>query len=151
MEDFPAQAKIDALVAAFFSFFDNRAGATPQLVVLLNCFTDKASIVRQSGSGADLFTVHEFALPRIELLTQGRLLEFHEEEISSTTQVFGGIATRVSRYRKSGLLDGKNYSGAGIKCFQLVKLGADDWRIASLAWVDDNLGHIRPIETNCFP
>ncbi len=137
MDDRGAQGKIDALVANFFSAFDNRDGATPRLADLINCFTDKATIVRRSAGGAELYTVREFALPRIELLTQGALLRFHEREISSTTQIFDGIAIRTSRYSKSGLLDGNDYAGSGTKCFQLVDLGTG-WRIASLAWVDDN-------------
>lgn len=137
MDDSGAQRKIDALVANFFSAFDNRDGATPRLADVVNCFTDKATIVRRSDSGTELYTVREFALPRIELLTRGALLQFHEKETSSTTQIFDGIATRTSRYTKSGLLDGNDYSGSGTKCFQLVALGLD-WRIASLAWVDDN-------------
>jgi hypothetical protein len=137
MEDSRAQEKIDVLVARFFSAFDNRNGTTPNLADVVDCFTDKATIVRRSDSGAEVYTVKEFALPRIELLTQGALLHFHEKEISSTTQIFDGIATRTSRYCKSGLLNGNDYSGSGTKCFQLVDLGSD-WRIASLAWVDDN-------------
>lgn len=137
MDDSCAPGKIDALVAKFFSAFDNRDGAVPRLPDLIDCFTDKATIVRRCDSGAELYTVTEFALPRIKLLTQGALLHFHEREISSTTQIFDGIATRTSRYSKSGLLDGNDYSGSGTKCFQLVDLGTG-WRIASLAWVDDN-------------
>ena len=136
MEDPQVQARIDALVADFYSAFDNRAGATPRLADLVKCFTDKATIVRRSEAGAEVYTVEEFALPRIELLTQGALLHFHEWETSATTGIFDGIATRTSRYSKSGLLDGADYSGSGTKCFQLVDLGPG-WRIASLAWVDD--------------
>jgi len=132
-----AQREIDALVANFFSAFDNRDGATPCLADLSNCFTDKATIVRRSGSGVELYTVREFAIPRINLLTQGALLHFHEWEISSTTQIFDGIAVRTSRYGKSGLLDGSDYTGSGTKCFLLVD-ASTGWRIASLAWVDDN-------------
>src|SRR5262245_33477328 len=123
MDNSGAQGEIDALVANFFSAFDNRDGATPHLSDLVNCFTDKATIVRRSNSGAELYTVREFAIPRIKLLTQGTLLQFHEMEISSKTQIFDGIAIRTSRYSKSGLLDGKDYSGSGTKCFQLVDLG----------------------------
>ena len=137
MDDSGAKEKIDVLVANFFSAFDNRDGAMPRLADLVQCFTDKATIVRRSETGAELYTVAEFALPRIDLLTGGALLHFHEREISSTTQIFDGIATRTSRYCKSGLLDGNDYSGSGTKCFQLVELGTG-WRIASLAWVDDN-------------
>ena len=137
MDDSGAQGKIDVLIAKFFSAFDNRDGVTPQLADLINCFADKAIVVRRSDSGTELYTVREFARPRINLLTQGALLHFHQREISSTTQIFDGIATRTSRYSKSGLLDGNDYSGSGIKCFQLVDLSIG-WRIASLAWVDDN-------------
>jgi len=137
MDDLRAQGQIDALIAKFFAAFDNRDGATPHLAKLADCFTDKATIVRRFDGGAELYTVQEFALPRIKLLTQGALVDFYEKEISSTTQIFDGIATRVSRYSKSGLLDGNDYSGSGTKCFQLVDLSFG-WRIASLAWVDDN-------------
>ena len=137
MENPDAQREIDALVAKFFSAFDNRDGATPDLADLVNCFADKAVIVRRSETGAELYTVREFAIPRIKLLTQGGLLHFHEWEISSETQIFNGLAIRASRYRKSGLLDGNDYKGSGTKCFQLVDPG-NGWRIAALAWVDDS-------------
>ena len=123
MNNSGAQREIDALVANFFLAFDNRNGATPRLADLINCFTDKATIVRRSDSGAELYTVREFATPRIKLLTDGALLQFHEWEISSKTQIFDGIAIRTSRYTKSGLLDGNDYTGSGTKCFQLVDLG----------------------------
>ena len=137
MEEVRAREKVDALIAKFFAAFDNREGVTPKLADLVDCFTDKATIVRRSNDGAELYTVEEFALPRIELLTRGALLGFHEREISSTTRIFDGIATRTSRYSKSGLLNGDDYSGSGTKCFQLVELRFG-WRIASLAWVDDD-------------
>ena len=129
--------EIDALVARFFAFFDNRGGATPGLSDLEGCFTDRATIVRRSATGADVYTVGDFALPRIALLTSGALREFHEWETRSTTQMFAGIATRTSRYSKSGMLDGKPYTGSGTKCFQFVHLGSG-WRISALAWVDDD-------------
>ena len=137
MNDTAARRNIDALVAKFFSTFDNRDGAVPRLADLTACFTDKATIVRRSHGGSEIYTVGEFAVPRIELLTRGTLLHFHEWEISATTQVFDGIAIRASRYGKSGSLDGNGYAGTGTKCFQLVELGTG-WRIASLAWVDDD-------------
>jgi hypothetical protein len=136
MKNSGVQGKIDELVADFYSAFDNRDGATPQLDRLTNCFANKATIVCRSAAGALVHTVDEFALPRIALLSHGELLDFHEWETSSTTQVFDGIATRTSRYSKAGMLNGADYAGSGTKCFQLVDLGSV-WRIASLAWVDD--------------
>ena len=136
MDDSGARSDIDALVGKFYSAFDNRDGATPRLADLANCFTDKATIVRRSGAGVEFYTVPEFAIPRINLLTGGALRRFHEIETRSTTQVHGGLAVRTSRYGKSGLLDGQEYTGQGTKCFQLVDLGPG-WRIAALAWEDD--------------
>lgn len=101
MDPSAAQGKIDALIARFFSAFDNRDGATPLLTDLRDCFTDKAIVVRRYDGGADVCTVDEFALPRIKLLAEGALLHFHEWETRSTTQIYNGIATRTSRYRKS--------------------------------------------------
>ncbi len=132
-----AQGKIDVLIARFYAAFDNRNGATPHSSELTECFTQRATIARRSNTGAELYTVGEFATPRIELLTQGALLDFHEWEVSSTTQIFAGIAARTSRYSKSGLLNGEDYSGSGTKCFHLIDMGSS-WRIASLAWVDDD-------------
>ena len=138
MEDSLAQDRIDTLVARFFAAFDNRNDVRPDLANVTSCFTEKATIVRRANTGAELYTVKEFANPRIELLTHGMLLHFHEWEVSSTTQIFDGIAARISRYCKSGRLNGDDYSGSGTKCFQLVELDLG-WRIASLAWVDDPL------------
>lgn len=137
MDDSRASQEIDILIAKFFSAFDNRNGALPQLMHLTSCFTEKAVVVRHAGTGTDLYSVEEFAFPRIELLTKGTLLEFHEAEINSTTQIFNGIAIRNSRYTKYGLLNGNEYRGIGTKCFQLVEIYSL-WRIASLAWVDDD-------------
>jgi len=130
------EGKIDALIARFFSAFDNRHGAVPRLAAITGCFADKAVIARRFDSGVELCTVREFADPRIALLTQGALRDFHEWEVSSTTQIFGGIAARISRYAKAGMQNGNDYSGSGSKCFQLVDT-AIGWRIVSLAWVDD--------------
>ena len=128
--------EIDALVEQFFAAFDNRS-IEPSLKRVTDCFSSNAVVARSDSNGTQLFTVEEFAMPRINLLSDGSLVNFTEMEESSTTQVFGGIATRTSRYRKAGVLHGSSYVGAGTKCFQFVRLG-NGWRISSLAWVDDN-------------
>ena len=137
MEGTPSNPEIEVLIARFFSAFDNRNGAVPRLRDVTDCFTDKATIVHRTEAGTELYSPAEFASPRIELLTGGTLLGFHEWEVSSATQVFDGIAARISRYRKVGFLNGSEYAGSGTKCFQLAEVGVG-WRIASLAWVDES-------------
>jgi len=132
-----AQAEIDELITAFFAAFDNRRRA-PNVADILSCFVDSAVIARSNSPNADVYTVREFALPRIDLLTRGSLVDFHESETSSTTDVFGTIAIRRSRYTKSGQLEGKHYGGNGTKCFHLALMDGD-WRIVSLVWADDEV------------
>lgn len=138
MEPVDCQAAIDSLIDGFFRAFDNRDGRTPDLAPLLACFADKAVIARVAGLDVELLSATEFALPRIELLTGGGLVDFHEAETSSTTHILGKIAIRTSRYRKSGLLHEVPYQGAGTKTFQLIAF-ASGWRIVSLAWMDDEV------------
>ena len=136
MTESRAREVIDKLIGAFFSAFDNRNGAAPELAAILGCFAEKSVIARSAGAETQLYTAMEFAAPRIELLSSGTLLDFHEAEDSSTTNIVGNIAIRTSRYRKAGLLNGSPYGGAGTKLFQLVALESG-WRILSLAWTDD--------------
>ena len=131
-----AEHAIDALVADFFSAFDNRNGNKPDLEFLLGHFTGNAVIARSSPAETQILSAMAFAVPRIDLLTNGTLVDFHEVETSSTTAIFGTVAMRTSRYRKEGLWEGASYAGAGTKCFQLVALDTG-WRILSLAWIDD--------------
>jgi hypothetical protein len=136
MEQVGAQAEIDKLVSSFFAAFDNRNGLSPDLATLLGYFADKAVVSRASGSDVQIYTAMEFALPRIELLVGSTLVDFHEVETSSTTNILGPIASRISRYRKAGQLNGNPYAGGGTKLFQLVAL-EPGWRVLSLAWIDD--------------
>ena len=133
--DLAARAGIDALIARFFRAFDNRAG-TPAIEDVTGCFADKAVIACHDGAGTKLYTALEFAAPRIALLEGGSLRDFSEAETESTTAVVGGIATRTSRYAKSGFLGGAPYGGCGTKLFHLV-LVEGRWLISSLAWQDD--------------
>src|SRR6476469_4489336 len=122
MEQVGAASGIGELIATFFAAFDNREGRVPALETLLGLFADKAVIARASCADIELLTALEFARPRIELLRGARLVDFHEAETRHDTNVVGSIATRTSRYRKAGSLDGKPYAGHGTKTFQLVAL-----------------------------
>jgi len=131
-----AERAIDDLIGRFFAAFDNRDGRAPASDDLVSLFLDTGIVVRHSGTSVQACSVEDFARPRIDLLTSGALHDFHEWETMSTTGIFGGIATRTSRYCKSGRLHGEPCDGSGTKLFQLVRL-AGGWRISSLTWEDD--------------
>ena len=63
-------------------------------------------------------------------------LDFHEWEETSSTQIVGELATRTSRYAKTGIHLGADFAGSGTKFFQLAKF-ASGWRIVALSWIDD--------------
>jgi hypothetical protein len=130
------QEHIDDLIRNFFSLFDNRGSRVPLQVEITNLFAEKAVIAKHHGGQCELYSPDEFAGPRVALLTSGALIDFHEWEEESSTQIVGEIAARTSRYAKSGLLNGAPYAGTGTKFFQLAKF-ARGWRIVALTWLDD--------------
>jgi len=130
------RAQIDEIIANFFGAFDNRANRIPSLEKLAGLFVPGAIITRDTGARCEHYSVKRFAEPRVQLLTSGELIEFHEWETESSTKIVGLIAVRESRYRKEGVLKGGPYVGSGQKFFQLSRLDTE-WRITAVAWSDD--------------
>lgn len=126
---------IDDVTRAFFAAFTNK-GKAPDVDALYRLFVPSAIIVKCSAGGAEIYTLSEFVEPRRQLLTSGKLVDFEEREISGRTDVFRGIAQRFSDYEKSGVLDGKPFTGRGKKTLQLV-LSHGTWKISALSWEDE--------------
>jgi hypothetical protein len=131
----PDLAQIDALVTEFFQCFDNRSGRVPSVGSMTQLFVETAVISQHRAGTFELYSPGAFAAPRVELLSNGTLVGFHEWEVDATTRLLGPIATRVSAYAKAGCLNGVQFTGEGTKVFQCVKLGSH-WRIVALSWFD---------------
>jgi hypothetical protein len=136
MTDASELEPIDEVVARFFGAFDNRNGRTPTLESIAALFAPGAIIVRDAGETCESWSVTAFAQPRVELLTSGRLVDFHEWETDTTTRALGCVAERDCRYEKAGVLDGEPYAGGGRKLIHLGRF-ADGWRITAIAWSDE--------------
>lgn len=128
--------EVDEIIAVFFDAFTNHGGAAPNIDVLYRLFLPEALIVKNVGSVAEVLDVAGFVEPRREILTNGTLVDFREWEVSQTTETFGNIAHRFSRYEKSWNVNGEQYKAAGAKSIQFVRTPAG-WKIASLTWDDD--------------
>ena len=135
----PDHAAIDQVMDAFFQAFGNLGGARPRLEGLRELLLPEAVIVRQAGAAPEVFGLESFIAPRERLLTDGTLTDFQEEEVEAQTTVWGGIAQRLSLYRKSGVLSGQAFRTRGMKTTQLVRTPAG-WRISALAWDDEREG-----------
>ncbi|QES58473.1 DUF4440 domain-containing protein [Streptomyces venezuelae] len=130
-----SKAEIDVVTAEFFGAFDNRGGGPADLDRIRRLVLPRA-VITVTGPQFTVWTVDEFIEPRRLLLAPGgRLAEFSEWETSERTEIAGGIASRFGEYRKSGLLDGKPFEGAGTKTIQFVRT-PEGWRIAAFAWHD---------------
>ncbi|MFE1313913.1 DUF4440 domain-containing protein [Streptomyces sp. NPDC058755] len=129
-----SKIEIDAVTAEFFGAFDNRGGR-PADVARIRRLVLPSGVIVMTGPDFTVYTVDEFIEPRRQLLSDGRLVEFSEWETSERTEIVGDIASRVSEYRKSGIMNGEPYEGGGTKTLQFVRT-PDGWRIAALAWFD---------------
>jgi hypothetical protein len=131
---------IDAVIAAFFAAFDNRGGRVPDMDALRALFVGggvpRGVVVKRAGDAVEVMDVEAFIAPRAALLTGGRLTDFHEWETEGRTEIAGGLATRWSRYAKSGRMDGAPTDGTGLKTIALART-PDSWRLASVVWEDD--------------
>jgi len=134
MDDTAAKG-IDKVIASYYAVFDNRDGRIPDTERLENIFYPGAIITKRTGNKIEVMTVREFMLPRKELLTNGSLAEFNEWETENETIVNNGIASRISKYEKKGILNGEQFTGKGTKHFQL--LSSKGWKIISLLWEDE--------------
>lgn len=127
--------EIDELVAAFYAAFDNRGSRVPAEGELRNMFSGDARITRVSPERVETWTVDEFIAPRVAMLMDGTLTEFHEWETHASTTVAHDAAIRRSHYGKAGTLHGAPYVGQGNKSIQLCRAG-DRWLITSVRWED---------------
>ncbi|WP_328540575.1 DUF4440 domain-containing protein [Streptomyces sp. NBC_00344] len=129
-----SKIEIDVATAEFFDAFDNRGGKAADVARIRRLVLPSGVIVK-TGPEFEVYTVDAFIEPRQRLLTDGRLVEFSEWEISEQTEIAGDIASRFGEYRKSGILDGEPFEGGGTKTIQFVRT-PEGWRIAAFAWYD---------------
>jgi ribosomal-protein-serine acetyltransferase len=131
-----AKAGIDAVTAAFYGAFTNKGRTSAQLEAIFGLAVPRCIVTKASANGAESYSLEEFVRPRAELLSNGTLVDFEEYEVSESTIILDCIAHRDSRYRKSGQLDGRSFSGYGRELFHFVRLDGE-WRITALLWMDE--------------
>ncbi|MEV8016862.1 DUF4440 domain-containing protein [Streptomyces sp. NPDC086554] len=132
------KAELDELMRTFLGAFTNTGGSKANLGAVRDVFIPQGMIISNVGDGAPVvYDIEGFIAPREEMLSDGgKLTEFSEWEVAERTEIFGSIAHRFSKYRKSGYLDGEWFEGVGHKTTQYVRT-PDGWRMSSMAWDDE--------------
>ncbi|MEP6646946.1 MAG: GNAT family N-acetyltransferase [Saprospiraceae bacterium] len=128
--------EINSLIDQFFASFKNQNGRTVDLQILFQLCIPQAIIGKNVNAQNEIYTLDSFIEPRQILLTDGRLKDFTEAEISGKTTIYGNIAQRFSHYQKSGILNGHSFETKGVKSFQLIKTSSG-WRISAMVWDDE--------------
>ena len=123
------------LIPAFFDAVSFEAGGAPGYGRIRELFIPEGLLIR-AGEVSD---VEAFIAPRQATFDSGALTEFSETELAGRTDVFGNVAHRLCGYAKRGVLNGEAFAARGVISTQFV-LGAEGWRISSMAWDDEREG-----------
>lgn len=109
-----SKPEIGAVTTELFGAFDHRGDKDADVARIRRLFLPSGVIVKTAPEFT-VYTVDEFIEPRQQLLSDGRLVEFSEVGDLRADEVAGDIASRFGEYRKSGILAGEPFEGAGTK------------------------------------
>lgn len=129
--------EIDHITKLFFDIFTNTNGRMVDADQINKVCIPETVIVAKAKDEEVVYDLKGFMEPRIKILTDGTLTDFTEYETKEETSIIGNIAQRISKYEKSGTLNGKAFKGQGNKMFSFVKT-KEGWRICGLVWEDEN-------------
>ena len=131
------------LVGRFFAAVSFAEGSRPPYGDLHEVLFEGAKLIKNSGEAPEVATVVEFISPRQSLVDAGELTAFEEIELGGTTELFGNVAHRFSRYAKRGVMNGVPFEGRGAISTQFIRT-RDGWRISAMAWDDERPGLALP-------
>jgi hypothetical protein len=135
----PRAEQFAVAIDAFFAAVSFREGSSPAYERLPELIVPGGLLISNSGEEPDIATVDEFIASRRPRVESGELTSFAEFETHAITEVFGGVAHRMSTYGKRGVTNGKPFAGAGVISTQFVLTPAG-WLISSMAWDDARPG-----------
>ena len=127
---------IDRLTHSFYALFTNTRSEVPAIEKIYSLCVPSASIVKRMHGSEEKYTLDSFVAPRKRILTDGTLTNFEEWETAEETIIINDLASRHSRYRKTGSLEGREFTTEGTKQFQ-YKRTSEGWKISSVVWEDD--------------
>ena len=104
-----------------------------------------ARLVHVSADGAETLSVAQFTKRLRKNVRTGELRCFHEEQLSGSLELFGGIAHVLSTYAAQIELDTATTTMRGVNSIQLLRDGSQ-WRIASVVWYDETADEQIPAE-----
>ena len=135
----PRVEQFAAVIHAFFADVSFHEGSSPAYERLPELVVPGGRLIKNSGDVPEIATVDEFIESRQPLVDSGELTSFAEFETHAITEVFGGVAHRMSTYGKRGVANGVAFAAVGVISTQFVLTPAG-WLISSMAWDDERPG-----------
>ncbi len=83
---------INNLTSQFFDVFTNTSNRIPNVSALKEMFIKEGIITSNTDGNTLIYSIDSFMAPRIEMLTNGTLLNFSEYEVSHKTEIYNTIA-----------------------------------------------------------
>ena len=127
--------QIDQVTGLFFDLFTNTDNRVPNIRAIREFFIAEGLIINNTGDSPLIYDLDSFIEPREQILTDKTLIDFREYEVSHTTEIHGKIASRISTYKKSGILNGNYFKAEGIKILHFIKKDSR-WMLSSVVWWD---------------
>ncbi len=129
------ESEIDEITTQFFDLFTNTDNRTPNIRNIETLFLANGLLINNTSAEPAIYDLESFIEPREEILTNGTLTNFIEEETSHKTEIYGNIAQRMCTYKKSGVLNGEPFTGEGRKLMQFIKV-KNKWFLSAVLWSD---------------
>ena len=140
-----SRAAVTRAVTKLYQSISFRAGHEPDLDSFERLLYTDARLVHVSADGAETSSVAEFTKRFRNQVRTGELKSFHEEQLSGSLELFGGIAHVLSTYAAQIELHTATAILRGINSIQLLRDGSR-WRVASIAWYDETADEQIPPE-----
>lgn len=128
--------EMDILTARFFDVFTNTNHKVPDINKIKELCVPEVMFINNTAGMPETCNVEQFIASREKMLRDGTLIDFSENEISHTIDIYGNIAQRFSLYQKSGKMNNVYFESKGMKSIQYLKIN-QQWKICSVTWSDE--------------
>jgi hypothetical protein len=128
-------SSIDSIIKAVYESITFSKGNKPDLNRFRHLFINDAQFIRITEKGPALMSLDSFITSFGQRIKDGKLVSFHESEVSRKENTFGKIAQVFSTYTKCMNKENPVPERTGVNSFQLFHDGMR-WWICSLLWQD---------------
>jgi len=128
----PDDAAITKAVHDAYAAISFKKGDKPRVGEIKNYFIPQAQFINFRTDHAEIVSLPQIVELYKQMIDEGKINLFYEEELYGKTEQFGRIAHRISTYKTyHNTMD--TIAERGVNSFQLIKT-PQGWRVSSIIW-----------------